>query len=75
MSDNPNYKLAVDQLELARQPDAVRRYVQSTITEMRTAIQKLYTEKLRRRRNSSKATTKLRADTESVRKLYESKVA
>lgn len=75
MSDNPNYKLAVDQLELARQPDAVRRYVQSTITEMRTAIQKLYTENADAGATLKATATKLRADTESVRTLYESKVA
>lgn len=75
MADNPSYKLAVDQLELARQPDPVRRYVQSTIIEMRTAVQKLLTENADPAATLKSTATKLRADTESVRKLYESKVA
>lgn len=75
MADNPSYKLAVDQLELARQPDAVRRYVQSTIIEMRTVVQKIITENADPTSTLKATATKLRADTESVRKLYESKVA
>lgn len=75
MAENPYYRLAVEQLEIARQPDAVRRYVSSAIVEMRTAIQKLYTE------NADAATTlrqtaeKLRVEADILRPRYEEMVA
>lgn len=75
IAENPNYGLAVKQLDIARQPDAVRRYVSSTIIEVRGAIQKLYTENADPATVLSEAAKVIRKDTDAVRAQYEEKVA
>jgi len=75
IAENPNYGLAVEQLDRARQPDAVRRYVSSTILEMRTVIQKLYTENADPAAALAAAATVIRRDTEDIRSRYEELVA
>lgn len=75
IAENPNYGLAVKQLDIARQPDAVRRYVSSTIIEVRGAIQKLYTENADPATVLSEAAKVIRKDTDAIRAQYEEKVA
>lgn len=40
--ENPNYRVAVEQLEIAQQPDNVRKYVSTCIVEMKNALQLNY---------------------------------
>lgn len=40
--ETPAYQVAQDQLELARTPDVLRRYVRPTIAEMQIALQRVY---------------------------------
>ena len=75
IAENPNYGLAVAQLDRARQPDAARRYVSSTILEMRGVIQKLYTENANPAAVLSAAAKVIRKDTEDIRAQYEELVA
>ncbi|WP_152360193.1 ABC transporter substrate-binding protein [Microlunatus speluncae] len=42
VAENPNYAVAVRQLEIATGPDTVRKYVQTAIQKMKTAIQRIY---------------------------------
>src|SRR5690606_14446602 len=62
IAEDPNYGLAVEQLNRARQPDVARRYVSSTILEMRTVIQKLYSENADPAAALSAAATVIRRD-------------
>lgn len=41
-AEDPNYQVAIDQLEIAKGPDVVRRYVPETIVEAQNAIQSVY---------------------------------
>lgn len=40
--EDPNYQVAIDQLEIAQGPDIARRYVPETIVEAKDAIQSVY---------------------------------
>lgn len=40
--EDPNYQVAIDQLEIAQEPDVARRYVPETIVEAQNAIQSVY---------------------------------
>ncbi|GAB2643808.1 ABC transporter substrate-binding protein [Prescottella soli] len=75
IAENPSYGLAVKQLDIARQPDAVRRYVSSTIIEVRGAMQKLYTENADPAAVLSAAAKVIRKDTDAIRAQYEELVA
>ncbi|WP_068160895.1 ABC transporter substrate-binding protein [Rhodococcus phenolicus] len=75
IAENPNYGLAVAQLDRARQPDAARRYVSSTILEMRGVIQKLYTENADPAAVLSAAAKVIRKDAEDIRGRYQELVA
>lgn len=41
-AQDPRYKVALDQLEISREPDIVRRYVPETLVEAKNAIQSVY---------------------------------
>jgi sn-glycerol 3-phosphate transport system substrate-binding protein len=75
VADNPNYGLAVKQLDFARQPDGVRRYVGSTILEMRQVIQKLYAENADPATALAAAAVNIQRDTDAIRPQYEEMVA
>ncbi|MGN5240443.1 MULTISPECIES: ABC transporter substrate-binding protein [unclassified Rhodococcus (in: high G+C Gram-positive bacteria)] len=75
IAEDPNYGLAVAQLDRARQPDPARLYVGSTILEMRTVIQKLYTENADPAAALGAAAAVIRRDIEDVRPQYEELVA
>lgn len=74
IADNPNYGLAVKQLDIARQPDPVRRYVSSTIIEVRNAMQKLYAENADPAAVLSAAAKVIRKDTDAIRGQYQEMV-
>ena len=40
--EDPNYRVAIDQLDIARDPDVARRYVPEMIVEAKDAIQAVY---------------------------------
>jgi sn-glycerol 3-phosphate transport system substrate-binding protein len=75
IAENPSYGLAVKQLDIARQPDAVRRYVSSTIIEVRGAMQKLYAENADPAAVLSAAAKVIRKDTDAIRDQYQELVA
>ncbi|MGW5075811.1 ABC transporter substrate-binding protein [Rhodococcus sp. NPDC004095] len=75
IAESPNYGLAVKQLDIARQPDPVRRYVSSTIIEARNAMQKMYTENADPATVLSAAAKVIRKDTDDIRAQYQELVA
>ncbi|MCK8672037.1 ABC transporter substrate-binding protein [Rhodococcus sp. HM1] len=75
IAENPNYGLAIDQLDRARQPDPARLFVGSTILEMRTVIQKLYTDNADPAAALGAAAATMRRDAEDIRAQYEELVA
>jgi sn-glycerol 3-phosphate transport system substrate-binding protein len=75
IAENPNYGVAVKQLDLARKPDALRCYVDSTTSELKTVIQKLYAENADPATALAAAATVIRRDADQMRPQYEELVA
>lgn len=69
--ENPNYGVAVDQLQHAQAPDHVRRYVSSAINDIRTGLERTYTETTPVETVWGEIAEKLRNDAESIRPQYE----
>ncbi|WPR63084.1 ABC transporter substrate-binding protein [Glutamicibacter protophormiae] len=75
MGKNPNYRVAVDQLQIASGPDDVRRYVTSAISELKQMVQKNYTSNVSPEELVKPVAEKLRTEAEKIRSTYEEKVA
>lgn len=75
MAKDPNYKVAVDQLEIAQGPDHVRKYVNNGITEMKDVIQKLYVKNDSSENVMKAAAKNLTRGADSIRAKYDEKVA
>lgn len=69
--EDPNYGIAVDQLERAQAPDHVRRYVSSAINDIRTGLERTYTETTPVETVWGEVADKLRADIDAIRPQYE----
>jgi sn-glycerol 3-phosphate transport system substrate-binding protein len=72
--ENPNFKVALEQLGIARQPDVVRRYVPSVVPDMRTAIQKVYAGGEDPEQVIAQTTKLVETATDKIRSKYERRV-
>lgn len=73
-AEDPNYQVAIDQLEIAQDPDVARRYVPETIVEAKNAIQSVYSAG----ENAEEALTRMQKELEPaidrIREKYELRV-
>ncbi|MDQ0744497.1 sn-glycerol 3-phosphate transport system substrate-binding protein [Clavibacter sp. B3I6] len=70
-AENPNYRIAIDQLDIARFPDTVRRYVPETVPEAKAAIQKVYADGADPAATLKTVQDALRAPIDEVRAKYD----
>ncbi|OJU39886.1 MAG: hypothetical protein BGN97_13700 [Microbacterium sp. 69-10] len=74
-TENPNYQVAIDQLDIAKGPDVVRRFVPEAVPAMKDAIQAVYSGGSDAERALKTVQTTLEPAIEKVRAKYEAKVA
>lgn len=72
--ENPNYQVAIDQLEIAQDPDVVRRYVPECVPEAITAIQAVYSGGSDAESALTAMEEALEPAVERIRPLYEERV-
>lgn len=73
-SENPNYQVAIDQLDIARMPDVVRRYVAEAVPEMQSAIQAVYSGGSDPEKTLKTVQANLEPALEKVKAKYDAKV-
>ncbi|MDN5892770.1 MAG: ABC transporter substrate-binding protein, partial [Nocardioides sp.] len=73
-ADNPNYQIAIDQLERAQGPDGVRRYVPECVPEANAAIQAVYSGGADPLAALETMQSNLEAGIEKIRDQYEERV-
>lgn len=73
-SENPNYQVAIDQLEVAQGPDIVRRFVPEAVPEAKDAIQAVYAGNSDPAKTLATVQANLEPAVEKIRAKYEAKV-
>ena len=73
-AENPNYQVAIDQLDIAKGPDVVRRFVPEAVPAMKDAIQAVYSGGTNAEKALKTVQTTLEPAIEKVRAKYEAKV-
>lgn len=72
--ENPNYQVAIDQLEIAQGPDVVRKFVPEAVPEMKGAIQAVYSGNADAEKTLKTVQANLEPALEKVRAKYDAKV-
>lgn len=72
--ENPNYQVAIDQLEIAQGPDVVRKFVPEAVPEMKGAIQAVYSGGADAEKTLKTVQANLEPALEKVRAKYDAKV-
>lgn len=72
--ENPNFQVAIDQLEVAQGPDVVRRYVPEAVPEAKDAIQAVYAGNADPEKTLATVQANLEPAIEKIRAKYEAKV-
>ncbi|MDP3952488.1 ABC transporter substrate-binding protein [Microbacterium sp.] len=72
--ENPNYQVAIDQLEIAQGPDVVRKFVPEAVPEMKGAIQAVYSAGADAEKTLKTVQANLEPALEKVRAKYDAKV-
>ncbi|MVA75039.1 extracellular solute-binding protein [Auraticoccus sp. F435] len=72
--ENPNFRVAIDQLDVARGPDVVRRYVPECVPEAKTVIQAVYSGGADPEPTLATMQANLEPAVEKIRPLYEQRV-
>jgi sn-glycerol 3-phosphate transport system substrate-binding protein len=74
IADQPNFGVAIDQLEIARQQDAIRLYGRNANVEIYTGLQQIYSDNAAPQKVFKSVAGRLEAIGEEVKRLYEEKV-
>src|SRR5699024_7267536 len=73
-AEDPNYQVAIDQLDIARDPDIARRYVPEMIQEAKDSIQAVYSAGENAEQVLTRMQKELEPAIERVREKYEQRV-
>ncbi|MFG1907603.1 ABC transporter substrate-binding protein [Kribbella sp. NPDC048928] len=74
IADNPNFGVAIAQLAIARQQDAIRLYGRNANVEIYTGLQQIYSDNTQPKKVFAAVAKRLDAIGDEVKRLYEEKV-
>lgn len=74
IAEQPNYGVAIAQLENARQQDAIRLYGRNANVQIYTGLQQIYADNAQPKKVFGSVAKRLEAIGDEVKRLYEEKV-
>ena len=74
IAEQPNYGVAIAQLENARQQDAIRLYGRNANVQIYTGLQQIYADNAQPKKVFASVARRLEAIGDEVQRLYEEKV-